>query len=110
MSDLEPTRRGRELADAVRQQLEQVYRCPFNAEEGRRLDTLQGAFAEWANQFPELANLPEFADERLRPRPPKIADEKAYLIRRRQWALDELCAIPGQLEQARVERAKSHVN
>src|SRR5258708_25685403 len=98
MSDLE---HGRKLASAVRLQLEQFSRCPFNAEEGRRLDTLQGAFAEWANQFPELASLPEFADERLRPRPRKIADEHGYLIRRRQWTLDELRNLPARIEQAK---------
>lgn len=103
--------RGRKLAAAIFSQLERFYLAPGNLEEGRKLDGLQAAFLEWERdvqiQWPDMNTLEEFSDTRLRP-PPRKMDQRSYLFLRRQWTVDELRAIPSELERAQREKASNH--
>jgi len=101
----ETLERGRELAAAILSQLERFYLAPGNREEGRKLDRLKAAFAEWerqvAVQFPDINTLDEFPDACLRPARKKVQSQREYLFLRNQWTVDELMALPDRIREAK---------
>lgn len=102
--------RGRALAASVLVQYERFTRCPHNLQESKRLEDLQGKFVEWERlahiQHADI-DTQEFCDPRLRPAPPKVINQTAYMRQRQVLAIDEQDIICAQPQRAKPAHADS---